>query len=418
MITTGIFKRKLKNEVQTSAEPRTFTIQELNDFFDNSEILSAIGKSNLTAATYYACMLIRCNALAKIPFKIYRQRGDGTQLIKHDLSELLKFRPNPFTSAHDFFWATEFQRLEYGNAFWAYDFSGGKITALYLLHSPSVEIIVDNTGLLDKPNSVYYLYSDMKKGQLLYPADRIVHFKNFSMNGLKGTPIKKYLYDVIDQEKCAQKVVKEKYSHGLQDPIIVTYTGDLNESRSQAIKKKFANLGGAKNAGKVVPIPTDFDVKQLETKLVNSQFFELNGLTTRHIANAFGVKSFQLNDMEKSTYSNIEQQNKAFYSDTLQNALTAYEQETTYKLLSRADRDNGIYIQGNADVILRSDIESRYRAYQTGIASGFLQIAEARKKEDLPFVKGTDRLIIGNGASIPLEDLGKQYTEKDGGKNE
>ena len=363
-------------------------------------------------------MLIRCNAIAKIPFKVYKQDGDGAKPAQHSINELLKFRPNPFTSAHDFLWATEFQRLEYGNAFWAYDFSGGKITALYLLNSTAVEIVIDNTGLLDKPNSVYYLYNDSKKGQLIYPANRIVHFKNFSMNGLKGTPIKKYLYDVITQEKYAQKVVNEKYSKGLQDPIIVTYTGDLNEARSQAIKKKFANLGGAENAGKVVPIPTDFDVKQLETKLVNSQFFQLNGLTTRHIANSFGVKSFQLNDMEKSTYSNIEQQNRAFYSDTMQNVLTAYEQEMTYKLLSTADRNGGIFIKGNADVFLRSDIETRYRAYQTGISSGFLQIAEARKKEDLPFVPGTDKLIIGNGASIPLEDLGKQYTAKGGENNE
>lgn len=87
VIKIGIFKKNIKNELQTSTGPRTFTIQELNDFFDNSEILSAIGKSNLTAATYYACMLIRCNALAKIPFKIYRQRGDETQLIKHVLGD-------------------------------------------------------------------------------------------------------------------------------------------------------------------------------------------------------------------------------------------------------------------------------------------------------------------------------------------
>ena len=209
--------------------------------------------------------------------------------------------------------------------------------------------------------------------------------------------------------------MKEKYEKGLQDPIVVTYTGDLSKDKTNAIKKKFANLGGAKNAGRVIPIPTDFDVKQLETKLVNSQFFQLNGLTTRHIANAFGVKSFQLNDMEKSTYSNIEQQNRAFYSDTLQNALTAYEQEMTYKLIFESDRENGIYIKGNADVMLRSDIESRYRAYQTGISSGFLQIAEARKKEELPFIEGTDRLIIGNGASIPLSELGNQYTPKGDG---
>lgn len=408
----GIFKRKsVKNEVTESGKTGFAGLME---YFENSGILDAVRAPELTAATYYACMLIRCNAIAKIPFKVYRQDGDGAKIINHPLSELLKFRPNFYTSAHDFIWATEFQRLEYGNALWMYDFHHGEIKGLYLLDSRNVEIVIDDRRIINDRHYVYYLYNDPKQGTLVYPADRIVHFKNFSTGGIKGTPVKKYLRDVISQEKAAQQVVNQKYENGLQDPIVVTYTGDIGESKSNAIRKKFASLGGAKNAGKVIPIPTDFDVKQLETKLVNSQFFQLNGLTTRHIANAFGVKSFQLNDMEKSTYSNIEQQNRAFYSDTLQNTLTAYEQEMTYKLIFESDRKNGIYIKGNADVMLRSDIESRYRAYQTGISGGFLQIAEARKKEELPFVPGTDRLIIGNGASIPLSELGKQYTQKDG----
>ncbi|MDE5557017.1 MAG: phage portal protein [Ruminococcus sp.] len=378
-------------------------------YFDNTGILDAVRQADLTASTYYACMQIRCNAIAKIPFKVYQKDGDGAEPFEHSLSELLKFRPNMFTTPHDFLWATEFQRLEYGNAYWCYDFSGGRINGIYLLNSPSVQIIIDNTKLLSDHYSVYYVYSDSRSGQIIYPAEQIVHFRNFSADGIRGTPIKKYIRDVISQEKSAQQVVREKYENGLQDPLIVTYTGDLSDAKSIQIKKKFANMGGIQNAGKVIPIPADFTIQQLETKLVNSQFFELNGLTTCHIANAFGVKSFQLNDMEKSTYSNIEQQNRAFYSDTLQNVLTAYEQEMTYKLLSKADKASGVYIKGNADVILRSDIETRYRAYGEAISSGFLKISEVRKKEELPFVNGTDKLIIGNGASIPLEKLGSQY---------
>lgn len=398
-----LFRKKVRN----STENTGFT--SLMDYFDNSGILDAVRQSDLTSATYYACMQIRCNALAKIPFKLYRKDGDGSEAIEHNLSELLKFRPNIFTSAHDFLWATEFQRIEYGNAYWVYDISNGRINGIYLLDSRCMEIIIDDKKILSDKYTVYYVYSDSRSGQIIYSADQIVHFKNFSSDGIRGTPIKKYISDVIAQEKSAQQVVKEKYQNGLQDPLIVTYTGDLSETKNMQIKKKFANLGGVQNAGKVVPVPTDFGVKQIETKLVNSQFFELNGLTTRHIANAFGVKSFQLNDMEKSTYANIEQQNRAFYSDTLQNVLTAYEQEITYKLLSRRDRMNGIYIKGNADVMLRSDIDTRYKAYSDGISSGFLSIAEVRKREELPFIMGTDRLIIGNGASIPLEDLGRQY---------
>ena len=420
-------KKKIKNEAeqavteptpteQAAAEPPpaeqpagVVTIQQLNEFFNQQGFSAALGKNNLNAATYYACMLIRCNALAKVPFKVYERDGDGAKEIQHDLSQLLKLRPNRFMTAHDFFWATEFQRLSTGNAFWVYRFNRGRIEELYLLDSNYVEIMVDNAGILSSPNSVYYWYTDPKHSiQTVYTSDRIVHHKYFSTDGIKGNSIQKYLIDVLNQEKYAQEVVKEKYSHGLQDPIIVTYTGDLDKSRSAAIKKKFATLGGAHNAGQVIPIPTDFGVQQLETKLVNSQFFELNGLTTRHIANAFGVKSFQLNDMEKSTYNNIESQNRAFYSDTMQNVLTAYEQEATYKLLSSEDRQTK-FIQANADVYLRADIEARYKAYSTGISGGFLQIAEARKRENLPFIPGTDKLILGNGAAIPLDMLGMQY---------
>ena len=148
--------------------------------------------------------------------------------------------------------------------------------------------------------------------------------------------------------------------------------------------------------------------------MVDNQFFELNGLNSRNIANAFGVKSFQLNDLTKSTYSNIEQQNRAFYSDTMQNVLTTYELETTYKLLPSFERNEGIFTAFNVDAMLRSDIESRYNAYRTGIEAGFIQISEVRKKENLPFVPGTDKLIFGNGAAIPVTQIGNQYNAKGG----
>ena len=405
-------RKSIKNELQTEAIGLNPTVAELCKAFNVSDI-SDISTSNLTAATYYACMQIRCNAIAKLPIRVMQHDdANGAKVLKDsDLYELLKFRPNPYTNAHDFMWATEYQRLEHGNAFWVKDFRNGKIQGLYLLDSTKVEIVIDNTELLSDKNAVYYIYNDTKHGRTVYVSDAICHFKNYSLTGIKGMPIKKYLWRTISQEKYAQNVINEKYKNGLQDPLVVTYTGDMNKTLQQKIKKKFDSIGGVQNAGKVVPIPSDFDIKQLDTRLVNNQFFQINGLTTRHIANAFGVKSFQLNDMEKSTYSNIEQQNRAFYSDTIQNVLTTYEQEMDYKLLFDKDRAKGIYTNINADVMLRSDLKSRYEAYKIGIESGFKTVAECRAKENDPFIEGTDKLIYGNGAAITFADIGKQYTK-------
>ena len=413
--------RSIKNE---AAEVQSITTDSTNEdidaFFGITGSLE--GREALNAATYYACMQIRCNAFAKLPIKIKRFEGRGSITIRDsDLNVLLQTRPNRFTSAHDFKFATEFQRIEYGDAFWYMDYDRrGRLQGLYLLDSRRMKIYIDDVGLIDigKKNAVYYVYSDSRNGQMIFTEDEICHFKNFSKNGIVGTPIKKYLFDCIDSELYANKMLKEKYQSGLQDPIIVQYIGELSPDKENKIKKKFASLGGAKNAGKVVPIAPDFEVKQLETKLVNSQFFELQGLNARNISNAFGVKSFQLNDMERSTYANIEQQNRAFYTDALLNVLTVYEQEIDWKLLTAEQRTKGWYVKINVDAILRSDNAQRAEQYQKEIASGTLTPAEARELEDRPYIEGTDVLIYGNGASLPLSQLGAQYALKGGDGNE
>ena len=113
-----------------------------------------------------------------------------------------------------------YKRQEYGNAYWLISTLRGKIKALYLLDSRNMEIIIDDTSVLNKKNAVYYYYHDSKYGDEVYTSDEIVHFKNFALNGIEGKSIKKYLSDTINSEKMAREVIKEKYSSGLQDPII------------------------------------------------------------------------------------------------------------------------------------------------------------------------------------------------------
>lgn len=379
------------------------SIEEMNNFFNRNVIVGG----NLSSATYYSCMQIRCNSFAKLPIKLMKWNSGGSEKAEgHPLYELFRLRPNPYMSVHDFLWATEFMKLHYGNAFWVPEFNKDKITALYLLDSRNVQILIDNRNLLGGQNYVYYIYTDAKNGMLIYRSDDICHFKNFSLNGIEGTSVSKYIYETVMNENLSNNFMNHKYSTGLQNPLIVQYAGDLGDAMQSKIKRKFSEMGGVKNAGKVIPIPADFKIDQLETKLVDNQFFELQGLTSRHIANAFGIKGFQLNYMEKSTYNNVEQQNKAYYSDTLQNVLTAYEQEMNYKLLTKMEQKS-YYWKFNVDSVLRSDLTARSNSYASGITNGYMTIAEVREKEDLPYIDGTDRLIIGNGAAVFLDDVGK-----------
>lgn len=366
---------------------------------------------SLESITYYSCMRIRCDSIAKLPLKIMRHldKGGSEPVPDNEVYSLLRLRPNRFMGIYDFLFATEFQKLEYGNAFWlpSYD-SRGRLKEIYLLDSLKMEIVVDEYGRLYGKPDVYYIYN----GNSVYSEDALLHFKNFSLDGIKGIPVKRYIETVIANEQMSGSILYGKYENGMQDPVIVEYIGDLDEAKQTKIKRKFENLGGVRNAGKVIPIPSQFRVSQLSTKMVDNQFFELQGLTARHISNAFGVKSFQLNGLEKSSYSSIYEQNRLFYSDTLQGVLTEYEQEIDYKLLTGEDREKNLYSKFNIDALLRADIEARYNAYAAGIKNSFITPAEARAREDMPFIQGTDRLLAYNGASVWLDQIGVQYDGK------
>ncbi|MGL5084856.1 MAG: phage portal protein, partial [Clostridium sp.] len=187
----GIIKNiisSFRNEVEEGESIGTNpSLEQLQAFFKTD--IENISESKLTSTTYYSCMLIRCNAIAKLSLKLVQETENGTiKALKHPLYKILRKRPNKFTNTHDFLWATEFQRLEHGNAYWVADSDArGDIKGIYLLDSTRVTIMIDNTGILNANNAVYYVYTDEKKGNLIYTSDNIVHFKNFSKDGIKGT---------------------------------------------------------------------------------------------------------------------------------------------------------------------------------------------------------------------------------------
>ena len=140
----------------------------LSDNMTMDELAEALGgkrvagsREALSSATYYACMRIRCDALAKLPVKVLQETGPGGTRKRrdHPLWELLSLRPNEYMTAYDLFWATEFQRLDYGRAFWVLDVKGGERKNIYLLDSSRVEIWVDEAGGT-LPPKVWYIYHD------------------------------------------------------------------------------------------------------------------------------------------------------------------------------------------------------------------------------------------------------------------
>ena len=96
--------------------------------------------------------------------------------------------------------------------------------------------------------------------------------------------------------------------------------------------------------------------------------------------------------------------------------LIHYEEETTFKLLTNKQIEEGCFFKYNERAILRADTKTQMETLTAGVNNGIYTPNEAREFVDLPEKEGGD-ILITNGNYIPITEVGKQY-EKGGVNNE
>lgn len=370
------------------------------------------GKSCLKQATVFGCIRILSDNISKLPIKIYQKKDGIKRVPDHYLEYLLKLRPNPYMSSSDFWKCIEVQRNIYGNAYVALDFKkNGEIKGLYPLKSDGMKIFVDDTGLLNSENNVWYLYTDDLGQRHKFMSDEILHFKGLTADGLAGLSVIELLNHLIENGKSSETYLNNFFKNGLQVKGLVQYAGDLNPEAEEVFKENFERMSsGLKNAHRIAMLPIGYKFEPISQKLVDAQFLENSQLTIRQIASVFGVKMHQLNDLDRATHSNITEQNREFYIDTLQSILNMYELEINYKLFLISEIKNGFYSKFNVDTILRADIKTRYESYKEAIQNGFKTPNEIRELEEDEPLEGGDVLLI-NGNMIPVKMAGEQYSK-------
>lgn len=388
------------------------------------------GWNALKIDTVFACVRVLSDAISKLPLKTYQEDVSGVgKAVDHYLYRILKLRPNPYMSASDFWKCIEAQR-SFGNAYANIEFDRktGQVKALWPVDASRVKVVVDDanvlTGktynILSSGTNLWYEIDVGDGTKRKVAAHEMLHFKgSVTLNGLIGINPLDYLRVTVENAAASANFINNFYKQGLQTKGLIQYTGQMDENAKRVFREQFESMSnGLKNSHRISLLPIGYTFTPMALNMADAQFLENTQLTIRQIANAFGVKMHQLNDLSQGTFNNVEQMQLSFYSDTTQAILAGYEQELTYKLFTNRELDARLYAKFNVDSILRTDLKTRYEAYRTAIQGGFLAPNEARQREDMPPMPGGDRLYA-NGNFIPLEMAGQQYKKGgDEGDNE
>ena len=108
-------------------------------------------------------------------------------------------------------------------------------------------------------------------------------------------------------------------------------------------------------------------------------------------------------DLEKSSFSNIEQQSLEFVKYTLDPWVIRWEQSIQRSLLSK-DEKAVYFVKFNLEGLLRGDYQSRMNGYAIGRQNAWMSANDIRELENLdriPAEDGGDLYLI-NGNMLPL----------------
>ena len=378
-------------------------------------------QKDINEVTYFTCLKMLSETMGKLPLKFLQDKDGGkVRAPLTPMAYLLTVKPNEYITPTSFWTALEMNTQHYGNGFaWIrgrYNLEryGGtwEPLDLWVLPSAQVSVLMDDAGIFGRQNALYYQYNDNDSGeQYIFKRSEILHFKTFfSFNGITGSPVSDILKYTISGNINSQEFITNLYKNGVTARYAMQYTGDVNEARREKLVEKFGEaLSGAKNAGKVIPVPKSLTLQPLANgSLADSQYLDLKKYSALQIAAAFGIKPNQLNDYEKSSYANSEMQQLAFLIDTVLYRIKSYEEEINAQCLTRDETNAGYQFKFNEKALLRTDSKTQIELMAKAVNNGIYTPNEARGFVDLPAKEGGDILMV-NGNYIPITEVGKQY---------
>lgn len=408
----GFFDRLRSRRRKSADTSEQMTLDQLLNWLG----VHGVANSELSEATYFACIKVLSESIGKLPLRLMQATPDRgvTPARGHRYYRTLNERPNRFMSASVFWTYMEYCRNHFGNAYALIDESDREHPQLWPLDPRSMQVWYDDARQLNDLPDVYYVYSTAA-GTVTYGSEEILHFKSHqTLDGLVGVSVREQLASTIQGNIKAQKMVNKMYDSGMTAKAVLQYTGNLKDASVEQLTKGIEAYakGELKSKGieNIIPMPIGMTLTPLSLKLADSQFLEVKQYSALQIAAAFGVKPNQVGDYSKSSYANAEAQQLSFLVDTLLFNIKQYEEELQWKLLLDGEAAAGFVTKFNTSVLLRADQQTQINTLSAAVSNFLMTPNEARERLDLPHKEGGDNLL-GNGAAIPVQFTGAQYTQ-------
>lgn len=389
-----------ENEVKSAEQKRHEDFVLGRDDLDIADVNSITERSAMKISAVYACVRTLSEDFASLPLHFYKQNGRYREkATMHPLYDLLYVKPNSEMSSFTLREVGMTNLLLWGNCYIQkiYD-RYGNILELWPLQSERMRVERDPVT-----DEIVYWYTPRKGSIRKMSRKEVMHIPGLSYDGLVGLSPIALARKSLQASQAAQTYGEKFFENGARPGGVLEHPGHLENP--DLIRESWNDVfRGTANSHKVAVLEEGMKYHEIGLPPEDAQFIQTRKFEMNEICRIYRVPPHMIGDLEKATFSNIEQQSLNYVIYTLRPWIVRWEQAVQTQLLSDLELQQGYYCKFNVDGLLRGDFNTRMSGYATARQNGWLSANDIREKEDenpIPPEQGGDDYLV-NGALMSV----------------
>jgi HK97 family phage portal protein len=275
----------------------------------------------------------------------------------------------------------------YFNAYWMKVRLSDRIG---LVRLPPTEMQVMG-GLLPS----HYIYTAYGAEAQALDLSEVVYFNGYNpLNTLMGLSPLVTLARMLAEETAAAEHRESYWLNSAQVEGVIERPKDAprwTPTQKQSWREQWqARHAGAAGAGTVPVLEDGMVFKQISQSFRDSEYINARKLSRTECAAAYHIPPPFVGDLEHATFSNIKEQHKQLYADTLGPWFTMIELALELWLLpevARAVDTSNVYCEFNVSEKLKGNFEEQTASLAVAVRRAFMTPNEARARLNLPSIK-------------------------------
>lgn len=240
----------------------------------------------------------------------------------------------------------------------------------------------------------------------------LVIFKTYNPDSLlRGLSPLEPLRRTLEFEDAAQRAQSSFWRKGARPGVALMHPKNISDAASARLKLQWDQIAaGADNTGTTVVLEEGMKPEIMTITAEEAQYIESRKLNREEVCAGYDIPPPVVHILDRATFSNITEQMRSMYRDTMAPPLKSIEDTLEHDLRSSVrpgangpDFGDDVYAEFLLDEVLRGDFEAQAEGFQKAINSGWMTPAEVRRARNLPFIEGSDRLLV-NSTIKPLND--------------